>query len=282
MQVIQSIKTFQSTILKAKKDKKKIGFVPTMGDFHEGHLSLMRRCRKENDLTVVSIFVNPLQFGPHEDFKQYPRHFTRDVRLAKKENVDIIFHPSEKIFAPRNPLAHLDTEQLSKHLCGRYRNGHFQGVATIVHKFLNIVQPQILYLGQKDAQQAQILYKMIRDLRIPCRVKICPIVREKDGLALSSRNRFLSPAQRKQAPTICQSLKKARQLIVAGERKPQKIRNMIKQNLQRNTRSRIQYIECVDARTLTPLNKLQGNILIAVAVFFGETRLIDNISVNIR
>jgi pantoate--beta-alanine ligase len=252
-----------------------------MGALHEGHLTLLRRCRKENELAVMSIFVNPLQFGPTEDYQQYPRDKKSDVLLAKKENIDIIFYPSEKEMYPDENLTHINVQRLTEGLCGSSRPGHFQGVATVVAKLLNIVRPNIMYLGQKDAQQCAVIKQMVRDLNFPVKIKIIPTVREKDGLALSSRNRYLTALQRTQAPVLYQSLRLANQQILQGTRQSSAIVTMIKTMIRRQTAGEIDYIACVNAETLQPLERLEGKVLVALAVKFGHTRLIDNIIVQI-
>jgi pantoate--beta-alanine ligase len=253
-----------------------------MGALHEGHLSLMRRARRENSIVVVSIFINPKQFGASEDLADYPRQKKQDVLLTKKENVDIIFYPSAETMYPKNFLTYVEVEKLNKHLCGRFRPGHFRGVATVVAKLLNIVQPDNIYLGQKDAQQAVILHQMIRDLNWPVNVKICPTIREKNGLALSSRNKYLTTNEHEEAAVIYNSLNMARQKVLDGEQSSKKICAAIKSWIQNGSSGRIQYVECVQADTLEPMKQLKGKILIALAVFFGKTRLIDNIIVHTK
>jgi len=253
-----------------------------MGDLHEGHRSLLRKSKLENDLTVLSIFVNPLQFGPQEDFRKYPRDKKKDEMLAKKEKVDIIFHPSEKEMYPASYLTYVENPALSQSLCGEFRPGHFKGVTTVVSKLLNIVTPDVLYLGQKDLQQAVVIQKMVADLNVPVKVKICPTVREKNGLALSSRNTYLTPQQKQEAAILYQSLQQARKLIQNGEHNPKVIVHTIKKMMQTTHISSIDYIECVQAADLTSLNVLKGNVAIALAVWFGRTRLIDNIFVSVK
>lgn len=290
MQVIRSVKSLQRLIQKAKARSQRIGFVPTMGALHDGHASLMRRCRKDNSLAVVSIFVNPKQFGPREDFRKYPRMEEADRILAKKAGVDILFCPSENEMYPDDHLTYIDVEKITKPLCGRSRPGHFRGVATVVGKLLNMVMPDVLYLGQKDAQQALIIKRMIRDLNFPVQVKVCPIVRDADGLALSSRNRYLTEKQRREAVILYQSLREAKKRILEGERRAPlsgrlrtgKIAGMIRSRVTRNTSGRIDYVECVDAETLESLTRAGGKIMIALAVHFGKTRLIDNMIVSLR
>ncbi len=282
MRVIRSVESLRRLIQKAKARNQRIGFVPTMGALHDGHSSLMRRCRRDNSLTVVSIFVNPKQFGPHEDFRKYPRQEKADRILAKKSGVDILFCPSENEMYPDDHLTYIDVEKLSKPLCGRSRPGHFRGVATVVGKLLNMVMPDVLYLGQKDAQQALIIKRMIRDLNFPVQVKVCPIVRDADGLALSSRNRYLTEKQRREAVDLYQSLREAKKRMAEGERRAGEIAGMIRSRVTRNTSGRIDYVECIDAETLESFRTAGGKVLIALAVRFGKTRLIDNMIVNLR
>lgn len=282
MQVIRSVKSLQRLIQKAKARNQRIGFVPTMGALHEGHSSLMRRCRQDNRLAVVSIFVNPKQFGPQEDFQKYPRRGKADRILAKKAGVDILFCPSGNEMYPDDHLTYIDVEKITKSLCGRSRPGHFRGVATVVGKLLNMVMPDVLYLGQKDAQQSLIIKRMIRDLNFSVQVKVCPIVRDADGLALSSRNRYLTEKQRREAGILYQSLREAKKRILEGERRIEKISGMIRSRVTRNTSGRIDYVECVDAETLKSLTRAGGKVMIALAVRFGKTRLIDNVIVNLR
>ena len=265
---------------KAKAAGKTVGFVPTMGALHDGHRSLLRRCRRENDIVVLSIFVNPKQFAPMEDFAKYPRRERADKMLAKKEKVDILFMPSGKEMYPEGYLTYIEVERMTQGLCGRSRPGHFRGVTTVVGKLLNIVMPDVLYLGQKDVQQAAVLTRMTRDLNFPVTVKICPTVREADGLAMSSRNQYLSVSQRKEAAVLYRSLREARQSVAAGNRLASAIISRIRSRIARESSGRIDYIECVDADTLMPLKRIQGKAIVALAVWFGKTRLIDNIIVQ--
>lgn len=280
MRVIRSVRSLQQFIKKAKSAGKTVGFVPTMGALHDGHRALLRRCRRENDLAVLSIFVNPKQFAPKEDFAKYPRREPADKKLAKKEKVDIMFLPSAKEMYPEGYLTYIEVERMTQVLCGRSRPGHFRGVTTVVGKLLNIITPDVLYLGQKDAQQAAVVTRMVRDLNFPVLVKICPTVREADGLALSSRNQYLSAGQRKEAAVLYRSLKEARQNIAAGNHLATAIAGKIRSRIARESSGRIDYIECVDADTFTPLKRIQGKTIIALAVWFGKTRLIDNIIVQ--
>ncbi len=277
MKVVTSLREIKKFISSAKKNGKTVGLVPTMGYLHEGHLSLTRRAKKDCDVCVVSIFVNPLQFGPSEDFKRYPRNIKRDEALSKAAGVDIIFYPSVKIMYPSQHLTYVEVEKLSDGLCGASRPGHFRGVATVVTKLFNIIQPDTAYFGQKDIQQATIIHKMVEDLNMPVKIKVLPIVRVKDGLALSSRNVYLSQQQRIEAVILWQSLKKAGHLIGKGERSAKKVIFFIRKLIQTKKTAKIDYVECVDAVNLAPLKEIKGKVIIALAVWFGKTRLIDNI-----
>ncbi len=283
MRQIKSPAVLQKEIRQLIRKGKTIGFVPTMGALHEGHLSLIRKARRENDIVVLSIFVNPSQFDPKkEDFSAYPRDKKTDILLAKEENVDIIFLPTTDMMYPTPFLTSVEVAELTRNLCGRSRPTHFRGVTTIVVKLINLVLPDIMYLGQKDAQQAFVLKRMVKDLNFATKIKICPTVRAKDGLALSSRNQYLTSDQRRQAPAIYEALKKARQAVKSGVTSSQKIRKLIEQHISQHTDSKIDYIECVETETLNPVKHLKGNILIALAVKFNTARLIDNILVQAK
>ena len=281
MIITNSAKNLKNVLARLKSRNKTIGFVPTMGALHNGHLSLIRKSRRENDIVVLSIFVNPKQFSPKEDFSKYPRPEKKDELLAKKEKVDIIFHPSEKEMYPAGYLTNIHVEKLDRVLCGKFRSGHFKGVTTIVGKLLNIVSPSTLYMGQKDAQQTVIINKMITDLNMPVKLRVCPIVREKDGLALSSRNSYLSEKQRKEAVVLYASLTEAKKSIQEGCRSAKAIIRRIESNIKKCSSGRIQYVECVKADTLEHAKKLEGRIMIALAVYFGRTRLIDNLIIKV-
>ena len=282
MKIISSVKKLRPLLHQARLHQKRIGFVPTMGALHEGHAVLLKHSQKENDLTILSIFVNPTQFGPKEDYRAYPRTKNKDVLLAKKLNIDIIFYPSVKEIYPSRYLTFVDVDEMTKNLCGRFRPGHFRGVATVVAKLLNTVQPNTLYLGQKDAQQCVVIRQMAQDLNFPVQVKVVPTVREPNGLALSSRNQYLSTQELKEAAVLYQSLRIARQKIQQGTRRAAAIIELIKSYIHKKTSGKIQYIECVDANTLQTITTLKGRILIAIAVWFRQARLIDNIIVNVR
>ena len=265
-----------------RKRDRRIAFVPTMGFFHEGHLSLMRRARTLADHVVVSIFVNPTQFAAGEDFDTYPRNVGRDLELARRERVDACFLPkAERLYkADRRTAVHVTG--LEQVLEGSTRPTHFAGVTLIVLKLLNIVEPDLLVLGQKDAQQAIILEQMVRDLDLPIRVRRGPIVRERDGLAMSSRNVRLNPEERRAAPVLFRALREARALIHSGERRAEPILRRIRSRIAEEPLVRMDYVVVVDARTLSPLERLEGRVLIPLAAWLGKTRLIDNIEQNVR
>jgi len=277
MKIIRSIRSLRQEVAKIKLEKKSLGFVPTMGAMHEGHISLIRQARKENDSVVVSIFVNPAQFAPREDFKKYPRNLKRDAALCRRAEVDILFCPDAKEMYPAGYKTYITVEGLSDVLCGKFRPGHFKGVATIVAKLFNIVQPDIAYFGQKDGQQAVIIKQLARDLNIPVEIKIMPTVREKDGLAMSSRNFYLNEQERRRAPVLFHSLKLARLLIRQGQRDTAQIIRRMRGLIQKKKNARIDYVAIVDREALKPLKKISGRCLIALAVWIGKTRLIDNV-----
>ncbi len=259
-----------------------IGFVPTMGAFHEGHLSLIRRARSQNDVVVVSIFVNPLQFGPGEDFERYPRDLARDADLARQEGVDALFVPEVEEMYPPGFSTKITVGEMATKMCGASRPGHFDGVCTVVMKLIGIVQPHRIYLGRKDAQQLIILQKMIRELNVDVKVVDCPTVREKDGLAMSSRNAYLTPEERQQAPVLYKALRMAqREILVGGERDPQRLKSKMERMILDGTSFKIDYIAMVDPETLEERKSLAGRTLIALAAYLGKARLIDNIMVDV-
>jgi pantoate--beta-alanine ligase len=282
MQVIRSIESIRRAVSKAKSAGQRVGFVPTMGALHEGHLALIRRCRKENNLVVLSIFINPAQFDPGEDFTRYPREQKKDKKLAKAEKVDIIFYPSIKTMYPKGYLTYIDAGKLAEALCGRFRPGHFRGVSTVVGKLLNIVAPDVLYLGQKDAQQVVVIRRMVSDLNFPVAVEVCRTVREPDGLALSSRNRYLSTAQRREAAVIYRALKEAKARARHGERNAHALVRSICSKILSESSGAVEYVACVHADTLAPLTEMEGKIMIAAAVRFHRTRLIDNVIFSVK
>ncbi|MBN1189457.1 MAG: pantoate--beta-alanine ligase [Dehalococcoidales bacterium] len=253
------------------------GFVPTMGYLHEGHLSLVRHSHQENNSTFVSIFVNPSQFGPNEDFERYPRDFPRDLALLEKEGADFVFIPEASEMYPDGYNTWVEVDGITERLEGSIRPGHFRGVATIVTKLFNIVQPHRAYFGQKDAQQCMVIKKMARELNMNLDIVICPTVREADGLAMSSRNIYLSPEERQQAPVLFQSLNKARDMWAAGERDSGRIRQAMTELIRQNPLGQIEYISIADALNLNELEKAESPVLISMVVKFGRTRLLDNI-----
>lgn len=263
-----------------RKKGKTIGFVPTMGYLHEGHLSLMRRARRENDYLVISIFVNPTQFGPKEDFRRYPRDFARDKKLAKLCGTDVIFSPGAKDMYPSGYKTSVNVEDLNNILCGASRPGHFRGVTTVVLKLFNVVQADVAYFGQKDAQQAIIIKRMAEDLNLDVKIKTHPTIREKDGLAISSRNTYLSRKQRKDAIILYSSLQIAVGMIKSGYNSPRKIVAKMRKMIKSKPGVRIDYIKIVEVNGFKEVKRIKGHLLIAMAVFFGKTRLIDNVIIN--
>jgi len=276
MEVVKNIQEMKKISNNLIENKKTIGFVPTMGYLHEGHLSLVRKARENNDIVVVSIFVNPTQFGPNEDYNSYPRDLDRDLELLKNLNVDYVFTPEVSDMYPEDFSTFVEETQLSKFLCGRSRPGHFRGVCTVVTKLFNIVRPTRAYFGQKDAQQFRVLRRMIRDLNMDVEMIELPIAREKDGLALSSRNTYLTPEERKEATRLYKSLLKAKELVESGIKDTQIIKSEMKKILDQPL-LKIDYIEIVDEKTLKPVNKVENKVIVALAVYVGKARLIDNI-----
>lgn len=256
---------------------KSIGFVPTMGVLHPGHLSLIKQARQDNDLVVVSIFVNPAQFGPKEDLNNYPRTLKNDLVLCRKAGVDLVFLPDSKVMYPEGFSSFVNVEKLSDMLCGVARPGHFRGVVTVMVKLLNIVAPSVLYLGQKDAQQAVIIKKMVGDLNFPVKVKVMPIVREKSGLAMSSRNLYLKQDQKLAALVLFKALCLAKTLIDHGQRDAGRIINRMKELISKKKQVKIDYIAVVDLEKLDPIKKINQDCLICLAAKIGKTRLIDNL-----
>jgi pantoate--beta-alanine ligase len=252
-----------------------VGLIPTMGYLHEGHISLIRRAREECDHVFVSIFVNPAQFGPKEDLSKYPRDLERDFRLIEPY-ADVVWTPSEAMMYPEGFQTWVEVEALTKVLEGAMRPGHFRGVTTVVAKLFNGVQPHKAYFGQKDAQQVAVIRKMTRDLNFPIEIVVCPIVREPDGLAMSSRNVYLDPEQRKAATVLFLSLNAARDLFEKGERNAETIRGKVREVLAGEPLAEVQYVSCADYDTLEELAEIKGKALLSLAVFFGKTRLIDN------
>ncbi|MBI3824016.1 MAG: pantoate--beta-alanine ligase [Planctomycetes bacterium] len=266
----------------ARTQGKRIGLVPTMGALHAGHVSLIRAARAETGFVAVSIFVNPTQFGPNEDLARYPRPFEKDVEICTAENVDLVFHPTPEIMYSPSFKTFVEVGDLQNVLCGASRPGHFRGVATVVLKLFNIVQPDVAYFGQKDAQQARILMQMATDLDLPVEIEVCPIVREPDGLALSSRNVYLDAAQRANATALIRTLQALRERIDAGERSAEPLLRLARAMLDATPGARIDYVAIVDFDSLQPMDRLKGRVLLALAVYFGATRLIDNVLNDIK
>jgi len=274
MKVLTTISEFKNA---RKKFTISVGFVPTMGYLHDGHLALVRQARAENEVVVVSIFVNPAQFGPREDFARYPRDTQRDLALLKKENVDLVFMPSADDMYPEGFNSWIEVENVTDKLEGAVRPGHFRGVATVVAKLFNIVEPTIAYFGQKDAQQAIVIKKMADDLNMNLAIVIAPTVRESDGLAMSSRNTYLSPAEREASLILWKSLNLVQQLWQEGERQADSLRQQMIALIQEETLVKIDYVSIADPATLEELADIKSPALVSLAVRIGKTRLIDNI-----
>ncbi len=281
MKIIRTVREMQTEADTLRQAGKKIGFVPTMGYLHEGHLSLIRIARSRADVVVVSIFINPTQFGPDEDLDQYPRDFTRDERLAEVSGTDIIFYPSKEEMYPLGYMTYVNVEEMTNTLCGASRPTHFRGVTTICTKLFLAVKPHFAVFGQKDAQQAVVIRRMVKDLNIDMDIIVGPIIREDDGLAKSSRNAYLSPDERQDALALNESLRIAEYLIAKGERKTEIIIQSVRDHIDARTQTRIDYIRIVHPETLYPLNKIEDRALIALAVFVGESRLIDNTAIEL-
>ena len=280
MKVVTSVAGMKALARQWKKEGKSIGFVPTMGYLHKGHLSLVRESKKRADVTVVSIFVNPAQFGPNEDFKKYPRDLEKDSAYLEKGGVDCLFYPDAAEIYPPGYRTYVEVRGLQDRLCGKARPGHFQGVATVVLKLFDIVGPGLAFFGAKDAQQVLIIGKMAADLDLDTEVVTCPLVRDPDGLALSSRNAYLSPEERKAALVLSISLRWAERAISAGERDTAKVIAGIRAAIEAEPLARVDYVEAVDPVDLDPVAEVRGDVLIALAVFVGSTRLIDNVRLH--
>lgn len=281
MEVCRTVNEVRAAVRQHRERGARIGFVPTMGYFHEGHLSLMRRARAECGAVVVSIFVNPLQFGPREDLAEYPRDLERDLRMAREVGVDVVFVPAEEEMYPPGYCTYVEVLGLTEKLCGLSRPGHFRGVTTVVAKLFNIVQPDVAYFGQKDAQQAVVIQRMVRDLNMPLEVVVLPTVREADGLAMSSRNVYLSPEERQAALVIPRSLARAVEAVKGGERNVGVLREMVRGMIAAEPRAQIDYVEIYGWPDLEPLTVLTDRALLAVAVRFGRARLIDNVVLEV-
>jgi pantoate--beta-alanine ligase len=277
MNIIRTIHEMRSASRVARDAGKGLGLVPTMGALHEGHLSLVRAAKAQCDAVAASIFVNPLQFGPKEDFAKYPRTFERDCELLEKEGVDFLFAPAAEEMFPQRAITYVTVGGVSDKLCGRSRPGHFRGVTTVVSKLFHIVEPDVAFFGQKDAAQAAIIRRMVRDLDFPIEIVVGPIVREPDGLAMSSRNAYLDPQQRKAALVLFRALTEVRNRFDQGERNAGKLIAAGKQEFAKEPAVRLDYLEIVDPETLEPRLSVSDRSLVAVAGVVGATRLIDNI-----
>ena len=276
MIITHTITETRERICQARAEGKTIGLVPTMGFFHEGHLSLMRQARKDNGFVVVSLFVNPIQFGPTEDFKTYPRNLEHDARMAESVDVDLIFNPGIREMYGENYRTFVRMEQLTEGLCGASRPGHFDGVATVVLKLFNIVQPDRAYFGQKDYQQLKVIERMVRDLNVPVEIVPMPIVREPDGLAMSSRNTYLSPDERRAALVLSESLAYGQELLSQGVTSGEELRQKVEEFIKQEPVAEIDYVAVVDSEGLDCLASIEDKALLALAVRIGKTRLIDN------
>ena len=280
MKVISKISEMRSAVRSQKSNGKKIGFVPTMGFLHEGHLSLVRESVQRTDCTVVSVFVNPTQFGPGEDFQEYPRDLEKDKALLRDLGVDYVFIPDDQEMYPEGFKTFVEVKDLQDKYEGQSRPGHFRGVCTVVLKLFMIIEPDVAHFGQKDAQQAVIVKKMARDLNLDVKIQVLPTVREKDGLALSSRNIYLSQDQRKAALCLVNSLRKAKNMIEAGETNPHVVANEIQNMIAEQELAALDYVAIVNLENFENLDTIDEETLIAVAVYFGKIRLLDNIIVG--
>ncbi|HXK99669.1 MAG TPA: pantoate--beta-alanine ligase, partial [Acetomicrobium sp.] len=277
MEVIKRTAEMQEISLRLKREGRIIGLVPTMGYLHDGHLSLIKKARRENDIVIMSNFVNPLQFGPKEDFATYPRDLDRDNKLAESAGVDYVFAPTTEEMYPQGYDTYVEVKgPITEKMCGKSRPGHFKGVTTVVLKLFLITQPDRAYFGQKDAQQAIVIRKMVTDLNVPVKIITCPIIREEDGLALSSRNTYLSSEERLQALALPRALSAGRDMILKGETDPLKVKQHITNMLESSPGIRVDYVVVVDGDDLSDLSVIKGKVLLAAAVYVGKTRLIDN------
>lgn len=273
--VVKTVKEVREFVKDARRNGKTIGFVPTMGFLHEGHKSLIVRAAKENDVVVVSDFVNPTQFGPNEDFEAYPRDIDKDARLCEEAGADVIFNPEpDEMYS--SPLTTISVDKITKGLCGKTRPIHFNGVCTVVSKLFNIVTPDRAYFGEKDAQQLIVVKKMVKDLNFDIEIIGCPIIRESDGLAKSSRNTYLNTEERSAALCLSRSLKIGKEMIENGEKEAQAVKNAIISEIEKEPLAKIDYVEIVDLDNLESTNRTDVGILCAIAVYIGKTRLIDN------
>ena len=279
MKIVGTVKEVREQVKEWKKQGLSVGFVPTMGYLHEGHKSLMDAARKGNDKVVVSIFVNPMQFGPTEDLATYPRDLDHDAALCESAGVDLIFHPEAEEMYEKDFCSFVDMTGLTEGLCGKTRPIHFRGVCTVVNKLFNIVTPDHAYFGQKDGQQLAVIKRMVRDLNMDIEIVGCPIVREEDGLAKSSRNTYLSSEERKAALILSKTVALGKELVKT-EKDANKVVEAMKKNIETEPLAKIDYVEAVDALSMAPVEKLEGTCMLAMAVYIGKTRLIDNTLIN--
>ena len=276
MQIVSTIEEVRKQVKQWRKEGLSVGLVPTMGYLHEGHKSLIDKAVEQNDKVVVSVFVNPIQFGPTEDLATYPRDLERDAALCEKAGAALIFHPEPEEMYFDDFCTYVDMDHLTKGLCGKTRPTHFRGVCTVVSKLFHIVQPDRAYFGQKDAQQLAVIRRMVRDLNFDLEIVGCPIIREEDGLAKSSRNTYLSAEERQAATILHKALTKGEELVKAGEIEPEKVIAVIRETIESEPLAKIDYVEMVNFDNMETLEQVEGSILTAVAVYIGKTRLIDN------
>lgn len=276
MKIVSTVEEVRAEVKKWREEGLTVGLVPTMGYLHEGHKSLIDKAVEQNDKVVVSVFVNPIQFGPTEDLATYPRDLQRDSVLCENAGADLIFHPEKEDMYFDDFCTYIDMENLTKGLCGKTRPTHFRGVCTVVGKLFNIVQPDRAYFGQKDAQQLAVIRRMVRDLNFNLEIIGCPIVREEDGLAKSSRNTYLSPEERQAATILHKGLTKGEELVRGGEKNAATVVNAIQEVIETEPLAKIDYVEMVDFDNIQPVETIEGTVLTAVAVYIGKTRLIDN------
>lgn len=277
MDIITTVEGVRKQVKEWRKEGLTVGLVPTMGYLHEGHKSLIDKAVAENDRVVVSVFVNPIQFGPSEDLASYPRDLERDVELCEKAGANVIFHPEDSEMYFDDFCTYVDMDDLTKGLCGKTRPTHFRGVCTVVSKLFHIVAPDRAYFGQKDAQQLAVIRRMVRDLNFDLEIVGCPIVREEDGLAKSSRNTYLNAEERKAAVVLHKGLTEGEKLLQAGEKDAAKVVATVREVIEKEPLAKIDYVELVDWNTLKPVNTVEDTVLMAVAVYIGKTRLIDNV-----
>lgn len=280
--MIRTVQEMQQITIELRSKGQQIGFVPTMGYLHEGHATLLRQARKENDIVILSVFVNPLQFGPNEDFDRYPRDIERDERIAKEAGVDYIFYPSVDEMYPKERTTTLEVVKRTDVLCGEKRPGHFAGVATVLLKLFNITMPNRAYFGMKDAQQVAVIEGFVTDFNVPVTIVPVEIVREEDGLARSSRNVYLSEKEREEAPHLYKSLCLAKEKIEQGQKSPEQITTFIKEYIEANTNGTVDYADIYAYPDLTKIEHIEGRIIIAIAVKFEKARLIDNITFTVE